>query len=68
MTISGYEWMSLITVVSLCLGVGIAGVASLLFERLGRRRAARSSRARLAPVVFAPVVRAHAVRVHAKAA
>ena len=68
MTISGYEWMLLITAVSLCLSVGIAGVVSLLVERLGRIRAARSSRARIAPVVFAPVVRAHAVQAHARAA
>jgi len=68
MTISGYEWMLLIPMFSLFASVSVTGAVIALFERLGRRRAARSSRARLAPVVFAPVVRANLARAHAKAA
>ncbi len=53
MTISGYEWTLLITAVSLCTGLGLPGVASVIFENLCRPRAARRSRMPLGPVAHA---------------
>ena len=58
MTISGYEWMSLITAASLCAGLGVAGVGSLLVEVLGRLFTVRRSAAAFAPAVCAATARA----------
>jgi hypothetical protein len=43
MTISGYEWMLLITAVSLSASVGVAGASSALVEKLRRLCAVRSA-------------------------
>ncbi len=53
MTISGHEWTLLITALSLCAGLGLPGVASVIFESLSRPRAARRFRMPLGPVAHA---------------
>jgi hypothetical protein len=64
MTISGYEWMVLITAASLCASVGVAGVGFVLVEKLKRLCAVKSSGMRLAamgPAAMGPAVVAPAV-------
>jgi hypothetical protein len=58
MTISGYEWMVVITTVTLIAGLLVAGVFAALVEMLSRPRAARSFEERIALEADAPVVNA----------
>jgi hypothetical protein len=41
MTISGYEWMMLIPAFALLAGIGVAGVGTLVIEKLSRPRSGR---------------------------
>ena len=68
MTISGYEWILLIPVLSLFASVSVAAVVIVLFEKLASVRTAAGARPGLARVVHAPVARAHEARMHARAA
>ncbi len=56
MTISGHELMLLITALSLCASLGVAGAAATLVARLVRRWTAKRSEMALA--VLSPAVRA----------
>lgn len=60
MTISGYEWMMLIPAFALLAGIGVAGVGTLVVERLTRPRSARiyQLRSEQAAPAVAPAARA----------